>query len=323
MLNFIKKLTVIFLAITLVFFCSCQGTAPQKKTGGKLRVVATFLPVYDAARCVGGDLVEVKLLLPPGASPHTYEPTPRDSISLEEARVIFKLGLGLDDWVDRAVAGGIDKKGKTVAISGGVELLPLPEEEGSGQHHQCTHDHHSHKGCDPHVWMDPMRMKIMAKNVLDHYKKLLPQKAEQLQKNYETYARSLDKLDKKYQDCLNEYKKRDFVTFHPFMNYLSHRYGLRQVAVVTGFAGKEPDPKKLIQVIEKLKEYRVKTVFAEPQFSPRASETIAREIGGRVVIIDPVGSLKDSGRDTYVKNMEQNLKALTKAFEQENSDNGK
>jgi zinc transport system substrate-binding protein len=307
----------------ILFFSSCQapagkGKAPSSPGSGKLKVVATFLPVYDLAVSVGGGTAEVTCLLPPGASPHTYESTPEDSRRLEEADVIFKLGLGLDDWIDRAVTGS---GGKTLvaAVSKGVETTGAGKEE-----HQCCGGHdHGHEngggeGVDPHVWMDPALMKVMAGNVRDIYIEKMPEKKGIIEGNYQEYVKKLDRLDGEYSRTLSAFKKKDFVTFHSFLTYTSRRYGMNQVAVIAEFPGKDPDPRHIIEVIGRLKKQGVKVVFAEPQFSPRASQAIAGEVGARVRIIDPVGSLGDPARNSYVKNMEENLKTLSEAFAHEN-----
>lgn len=316
-----KTLLCVIIILGLLWLPSCDPQGREKKTvSGKTIIVTTFLPVYDICTHVGGDEVQVINLLPPGASPHTYEPTPQDSIAIEKAAVIFKIGLGADDWVDRLAVGGV--KGKTVvAICGGVKTIPLPETVKFDNHKGHKHDHnHKHKKdtLDPHVWMDPLRMKTMAANVRDYYIKLMPGRKEIFHKNFNTYVKALETLDRKYSSQLGRFKKKEYVTFHSFMGYMAKRYDMDQAAVIVGFPGKKPDPKHVAGIIEILKKHNVKTVFAEPQFSDRASEAIAREINGKVMFIDPVGSLADPKRNTYIKNMEENLRTLTKAFREQN-----
>lgn len=288
-----------------------------------MKVMATFMPVYDIAVHIGGDLAEVRLLLPPGASPHTYEPTIRDSMAMEDSAIVFKLGLSLDDWIDKALKSSESKTRKIIVISKGIDLIPLDGEECKGCGGKHDHSHDGAKGSDPHVWMDPVLMKTMAANVRDAYMEALPDKKEIIVANYEKYVKMLDELDRDYREKLSKYKVKDFVTFHALLNYTARRYGLNQVDVIVGFAGKEPEPRHLIAVIEKLKKTGVKTVLAEPQFSTRASESIASEIGGKVVIIDPIGSLSDPERNTYEKNMRKNLQALEEAFQKDNPSDAK
>lgn len=317
-----KFVLIILVVLSMFINSSCRQkidtgspTSAEDERGDKLEVVTTFFPVYDCARQIGGDEVIVRNLLPPGGSPHTFEPTTTDSRAIEKADLIFKLGLELDDWMDTIIKStGTDSN--VIELSRGIETIPL----GSSPVHSHSDDKSKSFGQDPHIWMDPLKMKEMAKNARDAYIEKVPEKKEIFQKNYQIFAQKLDQLDKKYTEALSELEHKRFVTFHPFMNYLARRYDLEPVAVVTEFPGKQPDPHHLIEVIKKLREKNVRVVFVEPQFSPDASQIIANEIGGKVVVIDPLGSLSNPQKDTYVENMEQNLKNLVKAFEEsENS----
>ncbi len=283
------------------------GAPPQadrsRAAPGAVHVVTSIVPVYDLAKNIGGDLARVDNLLPPGGSPHTYEPTPDDSRALEDAHIVFRLGLKLDDWMDRIASGMPAGRCRVVEVSAGVRTLS----GGSG-----------HGGVDPHVWMDPLRMKEMAKNVRDEYIRVMPEKKDVFASNYARYAQGLEELDRNYKETLGTYKKKDFVTVHSFLNYQAERYGINPVATIAEFPGKEPDPHTLVEVIRLLREKKVKIVFVEPQFSPRASTTIAEEIAGTVKVIDPIGSLVDPKRDSYVKNMEENLNTMEEAFRLQN-----
>ena len=326
-----KLLLIVILQILLVFMISCQKTSEQpgeEKKGepskvtetGKLRVVTTILPLYHLAKNVGGDKVEVHNLLPTGASPHSYAPSVDDSMSVEKAGVILVLGLQLDDWIKKiAQSSGNNSPNRIVIVSNGIETLKTSE-DGEHKHgkEEGHSQHHHHGDIDPHLWMDPVRMKNMAKNVYTAFSKAKPGEKEYFEKNYNDYILKLDELDKKYSDELSKFKKKDFVTFHTILNYTAHRYGMNQVAVIASSPGKQPDPRHIAEIVDILKKNNVKIVFAEPQFSPKASKLIAREIKGKIAVIDPLGSLEDPKRDTYIKNMEENLKALVEAFKEEN-----
>jgi len=171
---------------------SCGGkNLTKRKTGtqGKIIIVTTFLPVYDMAVNVGGDRVLVKNLLPPGASPHAYEPTPEDLISVEDLEIIFKLGLGIDDWIEKTVAGE-GKKGKVVMISKNIKVIPfLKSDSKHANGHNHNEKHSKGNGMDPHIWMDPIRMKEMAGNVRDTYILIRPEYEKEFNKNYLEYAK--------------------------------------------------------------------------------------------------------------------------------------
>lgn len=293
----------------------------------KIIVSTTILPIYDLAVHIGGDYVEVTNLLPPGGSPHTFEPGPDEAIAMERAQIIFKLGLGLDDWLEKLISR-INPKDKTIVeVSSGIETLSFSPEESAAccDGHEISEtphlDAHAHdsksfksSGVDPHIWMDPLRMKQAAKNVLDAYIEAMPHNKEYFTGNYEKYINELDQLHNKYVQVLSQFKKKDFVTYHSFLNYMADRYGMNQAAVIIDSPGKDPDPAHIINVIELLKSKGVKVVFVEPQFSPKSSEVIAVEIKGKIIEIDPLGNPHNPKRDTYIKNMEENLKSLQEAF---------
>jgi zinc transport system substrate-binding protein len=328
--RYIQGIILILIIFSLVITVSCQ----QRQTGQQtdevspfqpgertavpvdMIVVTTILPLYDAAENVGGDLVMVHNLLPPGASPHTFEPGTEQVRALEDSQLVFKLGLGLDDWLDRSIRGTRNKQRRVVTVSDNIETIPITEEiSDSG----CCpgHSHGSHNNDDPHIWLDPIRMKQIAENIRDAYIHALPAYKETFNKNYESYVSQLDALDENYRTTLRNFEKKDFVTYHSFLNYPAQRYGLNQVAVIAESPGREPHPQEIMSVVNKMKQQDVKVVFAEPQFSPRSAEVIANETGAKVYFLDPLGSTENSDRNTYIKNMEMNLKTMEKAFSEQ------
>ncbi|MFP4498757.1 MAG: metal ABC transporter substrate-binding protein [Vulcanimicrobiota bacterium] len=289
---------------------SCSDNGQKKEHLQETnKAVTTILPIYFAVSQVGRGVVEVTNLLPPGGSPHTYAPTPEEIKEAENADIIFKLGLNLDDWMDEIIRSSKLQDTPVIVVSKNIETIHL-------NHSDCKNHHHQHDNGDPHIWMDPVRMKTIALNIKEALIEKFPQKKETIEKNYKQYVNSLDQLDKKYSQSLSNLKNKDYVTFHSFMTYLGRRYDINQIAVISEFPGKEPDPRHIAEVVDLLKEKKVKVVFVEPQFSDKASRAIAREINGEILVIDPLGNPYDSERNTYIKNMEKNLENLIKAFKQ-------
>ncbi|MCE1248126.1 MAG: metal ABC transporter substrate-binding protein [Firmicutes bacterium] len=329
-------IALIVLAIVIPFSCTktqsdktATGNSTEKQNSdkpgnpeksGKFRIVTSILPMYDIAENVGGDSVEVRNLLPPGGSPHTFEPSAEDAAAIENADLMFVVGLGLDTWLEKlAKASGDKYDGKIIALSAGIQTIPLMEEASmgeSGEEHADEHKH-EHGSEDPHIWMDPANMKKMAENARDALIAAKPELKDKFTANCDAYIKKLDALDKQYKETLDQFSKKEFISFHSFLGYTAKRYGMKQVAVIAADPGKEPDPQHIIKSIEILKKHNVKVVFAEPQFSSKASESIAKEIDGKVVNVDPMGSLSDIKRDTYIKNMEENLNSLVEAFRTE------
>ncbi len=287
----------LFVALAFILTPSCAS-------GEKIKVVASIAPLADFARQVGGDKVSVVLLLPPGASPHIYEPTPGIFREISSSKVFIKVGHGFESWADRLIAAanpGII----TVDCSGGVDLLGL----GGGDRKADTTAH----SADPHIWLDPLICITIIEKIRKTLSEIDPADEFLYTKNAGSYIGKLRALDKEIEEAVRDFKTKKFVTFHPAWNYFARRYGLKVIGVIEEGPGKEPTAKHLGKLLDKLKELDTKIVFAEPQFSPRTAEAIAREAGAKVVILDPVGGQK--GRETYLKTMRYNLAQMKEAME--------
>ena len=273
-------------------------------SGDKIKVVASITPLADFVKQVGGDHVAVTLLLPPGASPHTYEPTPKIVREISQARIFFKIGSGLEFWADRLIktaAVSID----VVDSSSGVELIRYTSSN--------KHDGHQHSATtDPHIWLDPVICIEIIGKIETALSKNDPANASFYKNNASMYREMLRKLDKEIAEKTKLFRTREYVTFHPAWNYFSKRYDLKVAAVIEEGPGKDPSPRHIRKIIEELKKLNTRVVFAEPQFSPKIAETIAKEAGGQVLFLDPVGGQKD--KETYIKMMHYNLSIMETAL---------
>jgi len=288
--------------VCLLFFF--VTISPVAASDGRLKVVASITPLADFVKQVGGDHVAVTLLLPPGASPHTYEPTPKIVREISQARIFFKIGSGLEFWADRLIktaAVSID----VVDSSSGVELIRYTSSN--------KHDGHQHSATtDPHIWLDPVICIEIIGKIETALSKNDPANASFYKNNASMYREKLRKLDKEIAERTKLFRTREYVTFHPAWNYFSRRYGLKVAAVIEEGPGKDPSPRHIRKIIEELKKLNTRVVFAEPQFSPKIAETIAKEAGGRVLFLDPVGGQKD--KETYIKMMLYNLSIMETAL---------
>lgn len=251
----------------------CGGSSP---TTGRTTVVAAFYPLAYAAEQIGGSGVDVRNLTPPGAEPHDVELTPRDVAAVRSADVVLYLGGGFQPAVERAVAGA----GRTV-----VDLLP----GGTA-------------GGDPHVWLDPVRYAELAGAI----GRALGRPATSLQ------ARAA-RLDGDFRVGLARCERRELVTSHAAFGQLAARYGLEQVAL-TGFAPEvEPAAKRIEELARRVRATGATTVFAEPLVSRTLADTVAREAGARVAVLDPLEGLtaaKAAAGADYFSLMRENLAAL-------------
>lgn len=293
-----------FQAAIILFFIMLMPLHAVHASGGEIKVVASITPLADFAKQVGGDKVDVVLLLPPGASPHTYEPTPKVIQDISQAKIFLKIGSGLEFWADRMIKAA-SAKIDVVDSSAGVDLI-------KDTRHSHNSGHKDHVNADPHIWLDPLICIEIIKKIEAALSKADPSNALYYQGNAAVYRDKLRKLDKEIEERTKSFRTREYVTFHPAWNYFSRRYGLKVAAVIEEGPGKEPTPKHIRRIIGNLKKLSTRVVFAEPQFSPKVAETIAREAGAQVFFLDPIGGQKY--KESYLKLMNYNLSIMEKAL---------
>lgn len=272
-------------------------------------VVATIHPLGEIVKEVGGSLVSVHTILPPGASPHTFEPRPAHVRAIADAQLFVAVGEGLDDWALTLARSAGRLHVLLVAERVKDAGLGLPYDENDRGHD------HAHGEIDPHVWLDPILVKdVIAPAVAGELMTLLPQHADEIRQNLSRFAKELERLDAWTRDRLAPWPGASFISYHSAWGYFARRYGLEQLASVADFPGQEPSARWIAQVVRTARQLGVKVIFAEPQLSPKAAETIAREIGGQVLLLDPIGGEGLVGRESYVDLMRYNTEMLVQAL---------
>ena len=260
-------------------------------------VVVSILPEQFLAERVGGRHIQVSVMVGPGQSPETYEPSPAQMAALKAARVYFRIRVPFEAvWMSRMQS--VNPKMTVVDVSEGIRLRPIDRIGGeSGKETGPP---------DPHVWTDPPLAKLMAAHIRDTLIRLDPSHKADYGRNYTQLAAELDALDAEIRNRLSPVKQRAFMTFHPAWGYFADNYSLRQIPIES--EGKEPGPRTLMQVVQEAKRLGIKVIFVEPQFSRSSATMVAREIGGRVVAIDPLS-------DDYLGNMRKVVAAFAAALE--------
>jgi zinc transport system substrate-binding protein len=290
-----KRLTPLLISF-LAFTFSASGVLAQP-----VKIVASIPPIGDMVREVGGDRVVVRVLLPPGASPHVFEPTPGTAKDISQARLFFGIGAGLDFWAERLVKASKEQI-RIVLLSEGMKLL---REQG---------DHgHGHGTANPHVWLDPLLAVEMVRKIEMILRETDPKGAQTYHRRSAEYIMKLKALDGEIREVVSTFRIKSFVSFHPAWDYFALRYGLESVGVIEESPGKEPSPKRLQAIVRAIKKYHIRAVFAEPQLNPKTAEVIAREAGVKVILLDPEGGLP--GRETYLGLMKYNLARLKEAMQ--------
>jgi len=279
-----------FLAFTL----SASGVLAQP-----IKVVASISPIGDMVREVGGDRVVVRVLLPPGASPHVFEPTTSTAKDISQARLFFGVGAGLDFWAEKLVRAS-NEHARTIVLSEGMKLV---REEGKHGH--------GHETANPHVWLDPLLAMEMIRKIEKTLQETDPQGTHTYRVRSAEYIAKLQALDAEIRETVSTFSIKSFVSFHPAWDYFALRYGLKSVGVIEESPGKEPSPQRLQAIVKAIRHYHIRAVFAEPQLNPKTAEVIAHEAGVKVIMLDPEGGLP--GRETYLGLMRYNLARLKEA----------
>jgi zinc transport system substrate-binding protein len=279
--------------LSLAASCDRAGTAT---TADGPTVVASFYPVFEAAKQVGGDRVDVVNLTPAGAEPHDLELTTRDLETIDAAELVLYLGNGfqpgLQDALKRRSAPSVD-------LLRDLDLMPA-----QGEHADDP---------DPHVWLDPILMKGIVTRIEQAMSSVDPQGADTYRARAAAFAQELDGLNREFTDGLDRCATRVLVTSHAAFGYLAKRYGLRQEPIAGVSPESEPHPERLAELAEFVRREKVTTIFSETLVSPRVAEALAREAAVKTAVLDPLEGLPpeqiEAGAD-YVDVMQRNLAAL-------------
>ena len=271
------------LALALTLAAASCGS--EKEETGKIGVVVSILPLAEFVEHVGGEKVDVSVMVPPGASPHTHEPTPSQLVAVSKAEVFVKVGSGVQfelAWMDKII--DTNSNMLTVDSSNGVMLM----------------------GNDPHIWLSPLNARIMVENICSGLIAVDPENESYYIQNRDAYLRQLDDLDEEIRESLDGVENRAFMVFHPAWGYFARDYELEQIPIE--IEGKEPSVKDIANVIDEALERDIKVVFASPQFNQQSARTIADEIGGKVESIDPLAKDYATNMRTVLGYLLQGLK---------------
>jgi zinc transport system substrate-binding protein len=282
------------LLMVLALLVASWGGAAQPK----LKVVASFYIPYEFTKNVGGERVEVKNLVPAGAEPHDFEPSPADIRAIEEAHVFVYNGAGMESWVER-VLSAVKNREKLIVIkmTKGLPLRKVEDEELE---------------FDPHAWTDPILVKDMAKNIQEGLIAADSAGSSLYTDNTKAFHAKLDALDVQIREGLKACRLRDFIISHRFMDYFAARYNLTAHAL-SGLEPSEPTPQRLAELIRLGREKGIKYIFAERSDALKALEVLARELGAQILTLNTGHSLtaeEERAGKNYLTLMGENLKNL-------------
>lgn len=305
-----KKLSLILTVIFFLFLSalplSCRSsTAPS---GAKIKVVSTIYPIASLIQRVGGDKVEVVTLLPPGVSPHTFEPRAQDVKAFTDAKLFFAVGAGLDFWAQKLVTASAPNL-LLVDLS---QDLPLLEE--AKEHEEHGRKETAGKNFNPHYWLDPLLAQKLAEKIAQNLSQTDPQNQNHYRERLNKTRQDLAALHQEIQALTRQFTIREFISFHAGWTYFARRYNLKEAGVIETSPGKEPTAKELAAIIATAKKAKVRAIFAEPQFSPKAAEAIAQECRVQVLFLDYLGGPGIKEREDYFSILRYNIKVMSQAM---------
>jgi zinc transport system substrate-binding protein len=280
-----KRMIKVFMVASLLSYLLCPSLQRQALTGDRAQVTVSILPQKYFLEQIGGEQVDVSVMVLPGANPATYEPRPRQMAKLTESKAYFAVGAPFEThWL-----------AKFASFNPGMEIVHT--QAGIAKLRMMSHHHEEGKGghgsegrgevLDPHIWLSPPLVMLQARNILEGLLKIAPEHRDLFEANYRKFIHEIVDLDL---SIMARFKDRAqgsrFMVYHPAWGYFARAYGLEQVPVE--MEGKEPSPRELQHLIELARKDGIKVIFVQPQFSEKSADTIARAIGGKVMAADPL-----------------------------------
>jgi len=299
-----KFIPVVVLASLLL--TACGGAAPSEPSG--LKVVTSSTLVGDVTRQVGSDLIELTVLFPPGADPHTFEPRPQDVAAISEADVIVINGLGLEEALEPTLEA--NAKGVVVHASEGIEVLAFEGEEHEGEEHE---------GGDPHTWTDPNNVIVWTENIAAALAEADPSNAATYRANADAYIASLRELDGWIRSEVEQIpaERRKLVADHLAFGYFAEEYGFEQIGALVGSfsTNAAPSAQELAALEDTIKAQNVTAVFVGKTVNPELAAQVAQDTGTKLVFLY-TGSLSEAGgeADSYIKFMRYNVNTIVEAL---------
>jgi zinc transport system substrate-binding protein len=273
-----------FLCVVSIFLLAIFLTPALSRAGEPLHVMVSIVPQKYFVDRIGGNRVQVSVLVPPGSSPHTYEPKPGQMVELARDSVYFAVGMPFEKvWLEKFVQ--VNPGLTIVHTEEGIEKLSM----GAHHHEESSHQG-EHEGIkDPHIWLSPPLVMFQARHILEALARVDPERKTFYETNYRKFIVELVDLDLRIKSRFAAMGNHvAFMVYHPSWGYFARSYGLKQVPIE--LEGKEPKAKELQTLIGLAQDARVKAIFVQPQYSTKSAQTIAKAVGAQVIIADPLAA---------------------------------
>jgi zinc transport system substrate-binding protein len=289
------------LFIFIITITACTSSRQSDIIGSKAKIFVSILPQKYFVEKIGGSAVDVHVMVRPGQSPHSYEPTPKQMSALSNTKIFFAIGISFEKvWLGRMGSENPDMK--IIPTQKGIKLRKIEAHFHPG--HSKTEGHE--ESLDPHIWLDPILVIEQGRVIADGLLQVLPEKRASIETNLQLFILEMTNLDEAIRNEFKGIKHNSFLVFHPTWGYFADRYGLEQLAIEQ--EGKEPSAKHLAEIIETSKKKNIRVIFVQEQFSKTYAESIANAIGAKVITFDPLAEDYSNNLLITAKRMAECLK---------------
>lgn len=325
-----RKITISIILITFIIIvtagCGLNGGNAFVSGDDKIKIVTTLFPQYDFVKEIAKDKVEVILLLSPGMEAHSYEPTPQDIVNIQKSDIFIYTGEYMEPWAHKIIESAKSESLVIVDTSKGIELIEGNHEHEENEHEESEHQHeedeHEHQDQndnhgkkDPHIWVDLVHAQTMVDNIVDGLVEADPNNEDFYIQNAKAYKEKLQGLHEKFSETFKKTKYNKIMFGgHFIFGYFAKRYDLEYVSPYSGFApDAEPTPKKIVELIENMKQSGIKVIYYEELIDPKVAKVISEQTGAEMMLLHGAHNVTKEEFNSgisYIKIMEDNLEKL-------------
>lgn len=319
-MKILKKLLAVFTASALLLsLCACSSESGYFESDStKLKIISTVFPPYDLAKHIAGDNAEMKILLPPGSEAHTYEPTAKEIIAIQNCDIFLYIGGENEQWADKLINSNDTSKVKIVKL---IDCVPTLSEDDEDEH-EDEHNHHEHDHeheTDEHIWTSPENARLMLSAVYDAICAVDPENSQTYTENKDAYDKQLADLDNEYKTAIDNAKNKTIVLADKFpFRYLAHEYGLDCYAAFSSCSDEsEPSVSTMIKLTKKIKENNIPVVYYLEFSSTKIADTLCDETGATKLMLHSCHNVSKQDIEnnvSYIDLMKQNLENLKVAL---------
>lgn len=310
--------------VTASLLAACGSSTSNSDEDGKLQIYTSTFATAAIAKEIGGTDVQVELIVPPGADPHSYEPTPKQLTTIAKGDLFLLTGTTLEPYSEKIKESLAGNSIRFVETSKNIDLLEASaslhthEEDAHDDHddHEAEEESHDHGQYDPHVWLDPNNAKKMADSITTALAKEAPDRKETFDKNLALFNKQADELDQNLQKAVDSGSKKELLVTHAAYGYLAERYGFTQLPIAGISPSDEPSQKQLAAIVKEAEMHDLNYIAFEETVSPKVARVIQKEIGAESITIHNLESVaKDQQDQSYFDLMNENVTTLKQALQ--------